>query len=181
MVRNPLPPARAGSVYTYQPSATDEDLPANTLTFTAERLPVWLSFDPVTHTLSGTPSAEETGVFEVRLKLSDGQAEAEQAFELLVEGPTGLHPEGRLTEETVRLAPNPTKGVIAIQYPQQVKGSIFQAVLLSLEGQKLVSLRGTLPEVNEAVSSYLLQAGERMYVLQLSLGKETLHLKIVKQ
>ena len=43
------------------------------LTFSATNLPAWLSFDPLERTLSGTPSAEDVGVFEdLSLWVDDG-------------------------------------------------------------------------------------------------------------
>ncbi len=49
-------------------------LDGNTLT----KLPSWLSFDPQTRTLTGTPKNEDVGSFQVRLKVADGEAETAQ-------------------------------------------------------------------------------------------------------
>ena len=69
----------------------DADTPfGDTLTFTAtledgSPLPDWLSFDPRSGNLSGTPSNDDVGTLNLRITASDSEAETSQSFALNVE------------------------------------------------------------------------------------------------
>jgi hypothetical protein len=62
------------------PAATFADVDVgDTLTWSATRadgtaLPAWLTFDPTTHTFSGTPAQEDVGVINLRVTVADGAA-----------------------------------------------------------------------------------------------------------
>ena len=54
-------------------SASDPDLPANTLTFSASGLPDGATFDPATRQFSWTPSESQgPGSYQVTFVVSDG-------------------------------------------------------------------------------------------------------------
>jgi VCBS repeat-containing protein len=74
--------AKEGSLYTYVLNATDADLDA--LTYTATKLPTWLSFDTDSHVLAGTPQNENVGSDSVVIKVTDGTANVYQRFLLVV-------------------------------------------------------------------------------------------------
>ncbi|MFH0758629.1 MAG: putative Ig domain-containing protein [Bacteroidota bacterium] len=71
------------SPYSYRITATDAD-PADALTFSAQVLPSWLTFDPVTQLLSGTPQNIHVGAHAVVLVVSDGYAQTQQDFTVTV-------------------------------------------------------------------------------------------------
>jgi beta-glucanase (GH16 family) len=64
--------ANAGTPYTYMLTATDAD--GDTLRLQASILPAWLTFNPATGELSGTPLQGDVGEFEVTLAASDGMS-----------------------------------------------------------------------------------------------------------
>ncbi len=71
-----------GGNYTYLLSATDAD--NDTLIYAAVSLPSWLSFNPETRTLSGTPTSSDVGAQNVTLTVSDGFVSVNQTFLLNV-------------------------------------------------------------------------------------------------
>jgi Putative Ig domain./Fibronectin type III domain. len=59
--------------YSFQPVATDPD--GDALTFTAENLPGWLTLNPRTGRLSGTPTEADIGTYHrIVVSVSDGRA-----------------------------------------------------------------------------------------------------------
>ncbi|MCP5209601.1 MAG: tandem-95 repeat protein [Hahellaceae bacterium] len=74
--------AGPGVAYSYQLSATDADNDA--LSYAAVSLPSWLSFNPETRTLSGTPTSSDVGAQNVTLAVSDGFVSVNQTFLLNV-------------------------------------------------------------------------------------------------
>ena len=69
--------------YSYTLTATDVDA-GDTLTLLATTQPAWLSFDPATGLLSGTPTANDIGSHAVVLSVSDGTATVNQSFTVTV-------------------------------------------------------------------------------------------------
>jgi len=62
-----------GSLLTFQVTASDADLPANTLTLSAANLPTGATFDPATGVFSWTPTeAQGPGTYQVNFTVSDG-------------------------------------------------------------------------------------------------------------
>ncbi|MBY0354611.1 MAG: putative Ig domain-containing protein, partial [Rickettsiales bacterium] len=69
-------------------SFTDAD-PTDTLTYSATRsdgsaLPSWLSFNPTTRVLSGTPQQSDSGTLSVRVTASDGTSSVSDDFVLTI-------------------------------------------------------------------------------------------------
>lgn len=63
----------AGTTYIFQPAATDTD--GNPLTFVAIGMPAWLSINPQTGTVFGTPSEADVGTTgDIFVSVSDGTA-----------------------------------------------------------------------------------------------------------
>jgi hypothetical protein len=85
---NPVLSVTTGSSYTYTASVTDVDLSpaADTLTLTAPNLPNWLTFDPATRVLTGTPSPAHEGSHNVVIRVSDGTISVDQPFSITVNG-----------------------------------------------------------------------------------------------
>ncbi|VUD61829.1 Adhesin BmaC autotransporter [Thalassocella blandensis] len=76
--------APVGGSYQFTPTATDVDV-GDSLTFSATGLPTWLSVDPATGELSGTPVDGDIGSSTITLSVSDGTASASlTAFTLAV-------------------------------------------------------------------------------------------------
>lgn len=69
----PVASVLAGQAYDFRPSASDSD--GDTLTFTAENLPEWASFDESTGRISGTPDEADIATFSgITITVSDGEA-----------------------------------------------------------------------------------------------------------
>jgi len=65
----------AGSVYSFQPSASDAD--GDTLSFSISNKPSWASFSTTTGRLSGTPGSGSVGTYSnIVITVSDGTASA---------------------------------------------------------------------------------------------------------
>jgi hypothetical protein len=75
--------------YSYTLVATDAD-PGATLTYSAPTLPAWMSFNPSTHILSGTPTNDQVGTdasrdYAVTLRVTDdAAASVDQSFTITV-------------------------------------------------------------------------------------------------
>lgn len=63
----------AGQSYAFQVTATDQE--GDRITFAVSNLPSWARFDTATGRLSGTPSADDVGVYTgVAISASDGKS-----------------------------------------------------------------------------------------------------------
>ena len=69
--------------YSYKAVAKDDDS-GDVLTLWAHTIPSWLSFDPATGILSGTPKCDDVGQHNIILKASDGNEYTEQNFTITV-------------------------------------------------------------------------------------------------
>jgi lysophospholipase L1-like esterase len=69
--------------YNYTIVATDME--NDNITFVGLKLPSWLSVDPVTGVVSGTPLKNDIGTFEISLGANDGQDITEQDYDLVIE------------------------------------------------------------------------------------------------
>ncbi len=74
--------AEESKAYTYVVQATDPE--GDDLTFTAEILPDWLSFDENTHILVGIPARADAGDNNVKITVSDGEFSTAQEFVIKV-------------------------------------------------------------------------------------------------
>ena len=72
-----------------QPSASDPD--GQALSFSISNQPAWLAFDSRTGKISGTPTSADVGSYQnIRVTVSDGQAQASATFSITVtEATTG--------------------------------------------------------------------------------------------
>ncbi|MBN1790239.1 MAG: putative Ig domain-containing protein [Bacteroidales bacterium] len=81
----PITSASSGSLYSYTVAASDVDL--DNLTFEAVVLPAWLTFDPATKILSGTPDNSHVGnAYNVTIRVTDGLIPVNQEFVITVSG-----------------------------------------------------------------------------------------------
>lgn len=84
----------AGAFYSFTPTASDPN--GGSLTFTIQNRPAWARFDPSTGTLSGSPSATQTGLYSnIVISVSNGAHSASLApFSISVEAPLTIagHP-----------------------------------------------------------------------------------------
>ncbi len=78
-----------GEAYSFTPSASDAD--ADALTFSITSAPGWATFSAVTGELSGSPSAQDVGIYEnISITVSDGEDSASLgpfAIQVLQVGP----------------------------------------------------------------------------------------------
>ncbi len=63
--------AKVGKLYTVTYSATDDLTPASELEWTMNTNASWLTFDKVSHTLSGTPQVQDIGTCWVKITVTD--------------------------------------------------------------------------------------------------------------
>lgn len=73
---------KVDSLYTYTFSGYDTGNLA--VTFSAPTLPTWLSFNPATGILTGTPTANYQGPNNVTLRISNGISDLDQSFTIIV-------------------------------------------------------------------------------------------------
>jgi hypothetical protein len=72
---NPQTAIMMGDSYSFTPTASDPD--GDSLTFSVQNLPDWVSFDSPTGRIAGQPSLVDVGVFErIVISVSDGIASA---------------------------------------------------------------------------------------------------------
>ena len=69
--------------YSYTFTVNDVDV-GDSLTLSAPTLPTWLSFDPATGILAGTPTNNEVGDHAVVLRVNDGTVDVDQSFTITV-------------------------------------------------------------------------------------------------
>jgi hypothetical protein len=74
--------AIVSQAYNYVMTATDAD--GNLLTYSAPTGPTWLTFNPITKTLSGTPTSSNIGMNLVNVAVTDGTATTTQSFNVAV-------------------------------------------------------------------------------------------------
>ena len=67
-----------GDLLNYEATLTDDNL-----------LPAWLMFDDTTLTFEGTPGSGDAGTLTVKVKVSDGDEEASDTFDIVVAAQTG--------------------------------------------------------------------------------------------
>jgi hypothetical protein len=68
--------------YSYTALATDPD--GDPVSYSAVQLPSWLTFNPATRILSGSPKNSDVGTHDVTLRVTDGQLVTDQAFQITV-------------------------------------------------------------------------------------------------
>jgi len=72
---SPAPAVNVGDSWSFAPTASDAD--GDTLTFSVENAPGWMSFDSTTGLLQGTPTAANAGVYDnIVITVSDGSLTA---------------------------------------------------------------------------------------------------------
>lgn len=87
----PATVAAVDAEYSFRPATTGAT--GETVTFTVQNAPAWAAFDPLTGTLSGTPSAADVGTYpHVSIGVSDGAASAELAEFSITVSATGTDP-----------------------------------------------------------------------------------------
>jgi hypothetical protein len=84
----PSPSAQVGTVYSFQPAASDAD--GNALTFSISGMPSWATFSAATGHLSGTPATANVGTYSnIVISVSDGKASVSlPAFSIQVKAAT---------------------------------------------------------------------------------------------
>ncbi len=125
----PVTTGEVSKVYTYVLTATDVD--ANTtLTLSAPTLPAWLTFNPATGILTGTPAQTNKGQHPVVLRASDGTANTDQSFTITVTGPTAIED---LELEGISIYPVPASEFLIISFDNLTEDT--QLEIISAAGQ----------------------------------------------
>ncbi len=119
----PATTADAGVLYTFLPTARDAD--GDTLTFSISNRPAWMTFNPSTGQLSGTPGTSNVGTYSnILISVNDGQATTLlPTFAIQVRGPANQAP---------RISGSPSTG--SVQAGQQYS---FQPVGSDPDGDQL--------------------------------------------
>lgn len=84
IISQPAETAQTGKTYNYSIVAEDID-PDDQLNYSYIEKPSWAVFNPVSALLTGTPSKDDTGSYNVILEVSDGEYAITQEFQIEVE------------------------------------------------------------------------------------------------
>ena len=85
----PATTAQVDLAYFFAPSASDPE--GDSLSFSIDSLPVWAQFDTGTGTLTGMPSVNDLGIYNIQITVSDGALTASLSFPItLVELGTSI-------------------------------------------------------------------------------------------
>lgn len=141
-----------GELYAYVLTASDIDANA-TLTFSAVTIPEWLTFDPGTGILTGTPAEGDKGDNEVLLRVTDGVEDVDQSFTIVVDGPNAIND---LSAAGISLFPVPAKDHLTISFSNLAEDT--QLDIISTAGNVVMKLT--------------VQANQKNYKIDLS-GLET--------
>src|SRR5206468_2294934 len=88
----------AGNLLAFTVTASDGDLPANTLTLSVTSLPSGATFDPATGQFRWTPAvAQAPGTYTLTFRVTDGSLFAEETITITVQSAGGTIPVARLT------------------------------------------------------------------------------------
>jgi len=111
-----------GETYNYELVAIDEE--GDNLTF-AGQMPSWLqlnaNFDG-TATISGIPTNDEIGDFNIELSVSDGENVTTQVYNLSVSGVVNIDED---QNHLINLYPNPTSGLMRLEHADNAEVFIY--------------------------------------------------------
>jgi hypothetical protein len=113
-VSTPVTNISAGEFYVYTAEAMDADNDA--LSFSASKLPGWLTFDVNSRNLYGIPTNDDAGDHQVSLQVTDGYLSDDQIFVISVDFVYAI--EGLSAKEAVLIYPNPTHGSFFVKIPR---------------------------------------------------------------
>jgi hypothetical protein len=131
----PVTDININTAYSYTATATDVD--GDNVTLSVVKKPDWLSFDPATGKLTGTPTAQ--GSHEIILRASDGTMFSDQKFTIAVSTANGVND---LKESGITIYPVPAATYLDIDLGKnsynvtiQVINSSGQVILSGSPGQ----------------------------------------------
>jgi hypothetical protein len=156
-----------GEFYEYEIVVADPD-PYDTISITAEIIPAWLSLvdnGNGTASLSGTP--DQSGIFEVMLKTSDGLAESIQEFSINAIGVGIDEP----AHAEVKLYPVPFHDILKIDLNEEAELKIY-----SSEGRHIGSFH--LDDKNNKIDLSAFSSG--IYYCLVAIGKTQKTYKTIK-
>jgi hypothetical protein len=142
---------RAGNLYAYIFTATDVD--DATLTKSVIQKPDWLQFSASSGVLSGTPKAADVGQALVILRVSDGKADVDFDFVIVVDAASGLND---LESAGIRIYPVPAREYLDLRFEK----------LTDITSVEVINSNGSV------VSKVVIQANSSGYRLDLN-GIET--------
>jgi hypothetical protein len=97
-------------------------------------IPAWLTFDPITRTLKGTPPNQSAGIHQIKLVASDQKLAKEwMVFNLNVTFPTAISEIGK-TENFI-VYPNPFADIIHLNFPESLNHSKLKVRLTDANGR----------------------------------------------
>ncbi|HET7756980.1 MAG TPA: putative Ig domain-containing protein [Steroidobacteraceae bacterium] len=154
----PAPSVRAGSIYSFTPSASDPD--GDALTFAVQNLPSWATFSSSTGTLSGTPGAAQAGSYaNIVISVSDGtSAVSLPAFAIQVAAPltiSGSPPTQDVAGKSYSFQPTtnaPAGTALTFSIQNKPAWATFSAATGLLSGTPAASQTGIYVNIVMAVS-----------------------------
>jgi hypothetical protein len=118
-----------GTPYVYNITADDLDQD-DELVYAGDLVPSWLSFDPATQILSGTPT--EPGNYDVILSVTDGYSTVSQPFAIQVI-PVGIEDQDA---SALRIYPMPANNVLYVEYSNTFHDGIFE--IMDMKGNVIL-------------------------------------------
>ena len=142
------------SPLTFTASATDADLPANTLTFSldANAASNGMSINASTGVFSWTPTNAQAGTYSVEVLVSDGSLSDSETITITIEDVLGI------SERAIEVYPNPTADYLYIRSTEVELVEIFD-----LNGAKVIDTKATT-EIDLSslkVGTYILKLMDR--------------------
>jgi hypothetical protein len=160
---------------------TDEN--NDVLQFSAERpngdpLSDWLSFEPFTHSLSGTPEIQDTGVHYVRIIATDWFGETScRDLSFTVPKPTGLV---YVHKTEMNVFPNPTQSAssLVLSFDSEISTEA-QVLIINSIGVSVVKTK--VPIVDGTAELMVTQLPKGVYVLSVQTDEEVYVQKLIIQ
>lgn len=142
--------------------ATDDDLPANTFTYSLDAISVGkgMSVNVSTGLFSWTPGNDDAGAHDVMVTVSDGSASASVDFTINVENVLGLsEPWG-----VVKIYPNPASESITVSLPENL--ATLHLRIMDLTGKTIIS--SILKSPQSSMNINLISLNPGLYHLQIT-------------
>ncbi len=140
-------------------------------------LPVWMVFDPVTMSISGTPPMGEKSIYNLKLTATDGAGLKEYLIiKLEVSISTAIDDQNK--NDPFRIYPNPAADIININIPESLKTTNLKLQVTDMKGKILKNIE-KMEESSQSLFVGDLPAG--LYFVILQSDKSLFTEKIVKK
>lgn len=170
---SPTLDAELGEVYTYAITASDIDL-GDELQYSVLIKPDWLNFYPASQLLAGV--ANQLGSFPVTVRVSDGNANADQSFNIKVVSFSAIN--DLESDEPYSIFPNPASGYITVQLKDLSQDAEFK--LFDVSGNQILQqmIAGSIETKIELNQEYIVPG---VYIYKIVLSGEAFTGKLLIQ